>query len=140
MLARTLTSALASLAIALPVWAAPAWAADVPTKAPPGGAYKQVSTLVKLPEHIPGLGKLYVDPKTLPVGPFVAYDKSGKLVSTIYMVPLSDLNARKKIEALSTGSQTVKRVDLHYNAGHPGVAQPHYHIILWHVAPGDAAL
>lgn len=135
MIARTLVSTLSALAIATPVWAA-----DLPTKAPPGGNYKKVSTLVKLPDFVPGLGTLYVDPKALPVGPFVAYDKDGKRVSTIYMVPLTELQAHKKIEDLATGGGDVERVDLHYNAGHPGVPNPHYHIILWHVAPADAAL
>lgn len=135
MFARTFVSALAALAIASPVWAA-----DLPANAPPGGDFKKVSTLVKLPNFIPGLGTLYVDPKTLPVGPFVAYDKNGKKTSTIYMVPLSDLQAHKKIEDLTTAGGDVKRVDFHFNAGHPGVPNPHYHIILWHVAPSDAAL
>jgi hypothetical protein len=29
------------------------------------------------------LGTLYVDPETLPAGPFLAYDHQGKLVSTV---------------------------------------------------------
>ena len=41
-------------------------------KAPPGGKYKKVSTLVELPDFVPGLGVLYVDPDTLPAGPFLA--------------------------------------------------------------------
>lgn len=135
MFARTLISVIFALAIASPVQAG-----SVPTKAPPGGAYKQVSSLVKLPEFIPGLGKLYVDPATLPVGPFLAYDRTGKLVSTIYMVPLADMEAHKKIDDLAVGGTTVKQVDMYYNAGHPGVPKPHYHVILWHVAPADAAL
>jgi hypothetical protein len=64
--------------------ALPAVAQNV-EKAPPGGAYKKVSELVKLPDFLPGIGTLYVDPKTLPEGPFLAYDHAGKLVSTIYM-------------------------------------------------------
>ena len=39
-------------------------------KAPPGGAYKKVSELVKLTDFLPGLGTLYVNPSTLPQGPF----------------------------------------------------------------------
>ena len=35
-------------------------------KAPPPAPYKKVSELVKLPDFIPGMGTLYVDPKTLP--------------------------------------------------------------------------
>ncbi|MEO8453170.1 MAG: hypothetical protein ABI647_25500, partial [Gemmatimonadota bacterium] len=52
-------------------------------KAPPGGAYKGVSTLVQLPDFLPGLGTLYVDPASLPAGPFLAYDRGGNLVSSI---------------------------------------------------------
>ena len=44
------------------------------SSAPPGGAYKIVSSLVALPDFVPGLGTLYVDPATLPAGPFLAYD------------------------------------------------------------------
>ena len=31
-------------------------------KAPPGGDYKKVSELVRLPDFLPGLGTLYVNP------------------------------------------------------------------------------
>jgi hypothetical protein len=34
------------------------------------------------------------------------------------------------------GASTVTAVDMHYNAGHPGVENPHYHVVLWH---GDKA-
>src|SRR5215218_1119746 len=76
--------------------AMPALAADQVEKAPPGGAYKKVSELVKLPDFLPGLGQLYVDPKTLPAGPFLAYDHNGKLVSTVYMLPVEDLSNKDK--------------------------------------------
>ena len=123
----------------LALLAAPAVAADY-TKAPPPAPYKEVSTLVKLPNFLPGLGTLYVDPKTLPEGPFLAYDHQGKLVSTIYMVPLTDLDADKNITNLAAPGGAVDHVDLDYNAGHPGVPVPHYHIVLWHVSKADEAL
>ena len=63
-------------------------------RAPPGRAYQKVSELVKLPDFLPGLGTLYVNPSTLPEGPFLAYDHTGKLVSTIYMIPLKDLDSQ----------------------------------------------
>ena len=40
--------------------------------ASPDGKYQNVSSLVALPEYIPGLGVLYIDPATLPAGPFLA--------------------------------------------------------------------
>ena len=49
---------------------------------PPGGDYKRVSELVRFPDFYPGLGRLYVQPNTLPLGPFRAYDRQGFLVST----------------------------------------------------------
>jgi hypothetical protein len=109
-------------------------------KAPPGGSYKQVSTLVQLPDFLPGLGTLYADPATLPAGPFLAYDRQGNLVSSIYMIPLKDMNAQKAFAGLKTGKgEQVDHVDVVFNAGHPGVAEPHYHFILWYVSPAKAA-
>ena len=109
--------------------------------APPGGDFQKVSDLVELPEFIPGLGTLYVDPATLPAGPFLAYDRGGELVSTIYMVPLAELNDQKKFADLAAPADGgVESVDLYYNAGHPGVDQPHYHIVLWHVPEDQAEL
>jgi hypothetical protein len=109
-------------------------------KAPPGGAYKKVSTLVQLPEFLPGLGTLYADPATLPAGPFLAYDRQGSLVSSIYMIPLKDMNAQKAFAGLKTGKgEQVDHVDVVFNAGHPGVAEPHYHFILWYISPAKAA-
>ncbi|PYM83068.1 MAG: hypothetical protein DME06_11005 [Candidatus Rokuibacteriota bacterium] len=107
--------------------------------APPGGAYKKVSSLVALPDFIPGLGTLYVDPTTLPAGPFLAYDRAGTLVSSIYMIPLKDIEAQKAFNNLNVAKEKVDHVDLYYNAGHPGVAEPHYHVVLWYVSPDKAA-
>jgi hypothetical protein len=119
----------------------PAAAGEQPAAmAPPGGDYQKVSDLVPLPEFIPGLGTLYVQPATLPAGPFLAYDRDGRLVSTIYMVPLADIEAQKPFDGLAVGSETVESVDMYYNAGHPGVEQPHYHVVLWHVPESDAQL
>jgi len=108
-------------------------------KAPPGGNYKKVSELVKLPDFLPGLGTLYVNPSTLPEGPFLAYD-AGKLVSTIYMVPLKDLDSQKAFAEMAAPGGNVDHVSIYYNAGHPGVPDPHYHIVLWHVSKAQEQL
>ena len=120
--------------------AGPAFAAGNVQKAPPGGSYQQVSKLVKLPDFLPGLGTLYVDPATLPAGPFLAYDHKGKLVSTIYMIPLADLDGQKTFKDLAAPGGKVDHVSLYFNAGHPGVEKPHYHIVLWHVSKADEKL
>lgn len=105
-------------------------------EAPPGGDYQKVSDLVPLPEFLPGLGTLYVQPETLPAGPFLGYDQDGTLVNTIYMVPVADIEGQKSFEGLEAAAAPVREVDMYYNAGHPGVEAPHYHVVLWH---GDRA-
>lgn len=106
---------------------------------PPSMPYKKVSTLVALPSFLPGLGTLYVDPKTLPVGPFLAYDHHGRLVSTIYMVPLKDFDDHQSISYVNAPGGRVDHISFVFNAGHPGVEEPHYHIILWHITKAEEA-
>jgi hypothetical protein len=57
------------------------------------------------------------------------------------MIPMEDMQAQKKFQELAVGPDlTVRSVDLYYNAGHPGVEKPHYHVVLWHVPEGQAKL
>ena len=129
-----IAAALVAIAFAMP-----AGAADQVEKAPPTGAYKKVSELVKLPDFLPGLGQLFVDPKTLPAGPFLAYDREGKLVSTVYMLPVEDLtNKDKRFDDLAAPGGKVDHVDVYFNAGHPGVEKPHAHVVMWHVSDESA--
>lgn len=111
-----------------------AMAAEDVDKSPPAAPYQQVSKLVKLPDFLPGMGQLFVDPATLPAGPFLAYDHDGKLISTIYMLPIKDLNPDKRFDDLAAPGGKVDHVDVYYNGGHPGVEEPHVHVVLWHVA------
>ena len=133
MLARTVAAATALCLAALPMQAAE------PSHAPPPAPYRKVSELVRLPDFLPGLGQLYVDPGTLPAGPFLAYDHNGRLVSTVYMIPLKELTEHKKLDDLAAPGGRVDHVDMYYNAGHPGVEEPHYHVVLWHVPKADEA-
>jgi hypothetical protein len=124
----------ASTALAFSFGAAAALAAEPSIlTAPPPAPYKAVSSLVKLPDFIPGLGQLFVSPDTLPAGPFLGYDHDGKLVSTTYMIPLSMMKPDMNIKDLKAPAGMVDHVDMMYNAGHPGVAEPHVHIVLWNV-------
>lgn len=115
-------------------------AQEVPANAPPPAPYAAVSSLVKLPDFLPGLGQLYVDPATLPAGPFLGYDHDGKLSATVYMVPLADLEGGKAFNDLAVGSPSVTGVDIYYNAGHPGVEAPHAHVVLYHDADAKGRL
>lgn len=135
----TMRTVLAGAAIALAAVAFTGTDAAAQQTAPPGDEFQKVSELVELPEFVPGLGVLYVNPETLPAGPFLAYDRSGELVSTIYMVPLDDMNEQKAFTGLDAASADVDHVDFRFNAGHPGIDQPHYHVILWHVSEETAS-
>jgi hypothetical protein len=132
--------ALASAAVALGVATAFAHDESAVTQAPPAEPYQQVSALVPLPDFIPGLGTLFVDPTTLPAGPFLAYDHDGKLSATVYMTPIEELQNGTAYDGLHLGLHTVSSVDIYYNAGHPGVDKPHAHVVLFHDEDAKARL
>jgi hypothetical protein len=52
---------------------------------PPGGQFQKLSQIAHFPDFYPGLGTLYVQPDTMPIGPYYSYDRRGRLVNTIYM-------------------------------------------------------
>ena len=135
MIRPTLTAAATALACSLGAHGAMAAEAAL-LNAPPAAPYKAVSALTKLPDFIPGLGQLFVDPSSLPAGPFLGYDHDGKLVSTTYMIPLSMMKPDMDLDGLKAPAGSVDHVDVMYNAGHPGVAEPHIHVVLWNV-PDD---
>jgi len=115
----------------LAVFTTSAVEAQAPLGPPPRG-FKRVSDLVKLPRFLPGLGVLYVRPETLPAGPFLAYDRRGRRVSTVYMILVEDIGNRKKF-ALAGFAGRNDHVSMYFNGGHPGVDVPHYHVVIWHV-------
>lgn len=138
MIRSIVTTALAGAALAFSLGSTGAIAAESSIMtAPPAAPYKAVSSLVKLPDFIPGLGQLFADPATLPAGPFLGYDHKGKLVSTTYMIPLSMMKADMNLHDLKAPAGAVDHVDIMYNAGHPGVAEPHVHIVLWNIPASE---
>ena len=54
-----------------------------------------------------------------------------------YMVPLKDLDAHKNFETLGgvAAGMKINHTDIQYNPGHPGVEEPHYHIVQWLISP-----
>jgi hypothetical protein len=106
---------------------------------PPGAPYQPLSKLTPLPQFLPGLGSLYVDPATLPVGPFLGYDRKGKLVVSIYMVPLKAMDAQKSFLNLAVGEKKPDHVTVEFNPGHPGVQEFHYHFNVWYISPQEVA-
>ena len=100
--------------------------------------YKRVSDLVNFPKFFPGLGIIYVKPDTLPLGPFLCFDRNDRLVATVYMVSIKDMDDHKPFEAPAFGGK-VDHVSHYFNPGHPGVEMPHYHIVIWHVSKQQEA-
>jgi hypothetical protein len=96
------------------------------------GGYKRVSDLVNFPKFFPGLGILFVKPDTLPLGPFLCFDRKDRLMATVYMVPIKDIDDHKSLEAPRFAGP-VDHVTIYFNAGHAGVDVPHYHVVIWHV-------
>ena len=97
--------------------------------------YKKVSDLVHFPKFFPGLGIIYVKPDTLPLGPFLCFDRQKKLVATVYMVPIKDIDDHKTFDGTAPAfAPKVDHTTIYFNGGHPGVDMPHYHIVLWHVS------
>ena len=100
--------------------------------------YKRVSSLVNFPSFFPGIGALYVKPQTLPLGPFRAFERRDRLVSTIYMVPVEDIEQKKTFDLAGLAGNG-DHVTMYFNAGHAGVEMPHYHVVIWHVSKKDEA-
>jgi hypothetical protein len=100
--------------------------------------YKRVSELVNFPKFFPGLGIVFVKPDTLPLGPFLCFDRKDRLAATVYMVPIKDIDDHKTLEAPAFAGE-VDHVSIYFNQGHPGVDVPHYHFVIWHVTKKDEA-
>jgi hypothetical protein len=130
---------LAATTVATLLLAVPASAASKPADLPAG--FVKVSDALKNPgmAYIPGIGTLYVDAKTLPAGPFFGYNKAGKLVNITYMVPLKDINAHKEWmnAGQSAKGKKVDHTDIYVSDAHPGVPEPHLHIVNWLISPAE---
>lgn len=110
--------------------------------------YVPASEILPLPDFIPGAGALYIDPANAPVGPWFSFSQQGDLIEILFMVPLSELDRATSWDDLATGVfadteiGAIDHVDLSYNGGHPGMAEPHYHVrlVLVDAATQNAAL
>lgn len=136
-------SYLLALAAAIFLSTMPLVAQSGGSAATPPANFKKVSSLVRLPDWLPGLGTLYVDPASLPVGPYLGYNHTGQLVDVVYMVPIKDFNEHKNLDDLGEKvAQMGLKVDhtsVDYNPGHPGMQEPHYHVIEWLISPAQQA-
>jgi hypothetical protein len=100
--------------------------------------YKRLSDLVKFPKLFPGLGIIFVKPDTIPLGPFLCFDRNDRLIATVYMVSMKDIDDHKSFEAPGFAGK-VDHFSYYFNPGHPGMDMPHYHIVIWHVSKEEEA-
>ncbi len=132
---------LLALAAAVLLSALPLLAQNTGENVNPPAGFKKVSTLVHLPDWLPGLGTLYVNPASLPTGPYLGYNHNGQLVNVVYMIPIKDFDQHKSLndlgEKVAEMGLKVDRTSVQYNPGHPGLQVPHYHIIEWLISPAQ---
>ncbi len=107
----------------------------------PPAKFVKIADALKNPglAFIPGLGELWVDPATLPAGPFLGYDKEGKLVNVTYMLPSAQVDKNKAWNNLGTavGGMKIDHTDVHVSGAHPGVMEKHVHVINWLIPHAD---
>jgi BON domain len=84
-------------------------------------------------EHLPGVARI----EQVPGGPAAVYDARGRLVATVYIVPVRELTGRG-LEGLRA-PQAINHVAIYLAGSHPDVPLPHYHVVLWHVSQSEAA-
>jgi hypothetical protein len=56
------------------------------------------------------------------------------------VVTVTRLDAHRNFDELAAPGGNVDHVSIVFNAGHPGVAEPHYHVVLWHVSKAEEKL
>lgn len=104
----------------------------------PPANFRKVSEVSSLPDFMPGLGMLYVDPAMMPTGPYLGYDKDSKLINIVYMISLKQLDDHKNFFNLGAmlGEQTIDHIDISFNKGNAAMNEPHYQIVQW-LIPND---
>lgn len=119
----------------------PAAANQVVLRGKPPAGFVKVSDALKNPgmAFVPGLGTLFVDPKTLPAGPFLGYDKKGELVNVTYMIPSAELAKNQSWPTLGTAVSGLKvdHTEVHVSGAHPGVMEQHLHVINWLISDAE---
>jgi BON domain-containing protein len=79
-----------------------------------------------------GLVRIDGDPVARPHGPFAAYDRSGRLVATIYAISMREL-AELGADSLDARGR-IDHVTIYPVAANADVPDPHYHVVLWHLS------
>ncbi len=102
-------------------------------------ALPTVRTRNPLLDRLPGIVRVDPPPPDDPRGPSLAYDAAGRLVASVYTVPVRLLGQRP-FEPAGTIRQPIDHVSI-YPVG-PAADRPDLEcqVVLWHVSAADAAL
>lgn len=94
-----------------------------------------VASRSTLLDSLPGIAR--VDPG-LPGQPGYAYDRSGRMVATVYTVSMRELGQSGLEDAHAVG-RPIDHVSIYPVAPHADVPDAQYHVVLWHVSQSEAA-
>ena len=72
-----------------------------------------------------------------PQGPWLAFDRAGRVVATIFTVSMRDL-AQTGLDDLRSAGRAIDHVAIYPIVTHPDVPEPEYHVVLWHVTRAEA--
>jgi hyperosmotically inducible periplasmic protein len=86
-------------------------------------------------ERLPGIARLDA---ALPGAPGAAYDRSGRLVATVYTVSMREL-AQDGFQNMRTTGRPIDHVSIFPIATAADRPEPEYHLVLWHVSATEAA-
>lgn len=84
---------------------------------------KRLGDLVNFPKFFPGLGVIFVKPDTILLGPFLCFDRNDRLIATVYMVSIKDIDDHKSLEAPAFAGN-VDHVSHYFKSAHPGFEMP----------------
>ena len=93
----------------------------------------------RLLEHLPGAARIDPPAPGDPRGPSLVYDAAGRLVATVYTVPLQKLGQRG-FNDWRASSHPIDHVSIYPVGAHADLPEAQCHIVLWHVSQRDAAL
>jgi hypothetical protein len=110
-------------------------AASPPTDADDRGPMISPRSLLT---RLPGLARVEAAGGHYPSAAFAAYDRTGRVVATVYTVAMREL-ASLGLEDLRADGRPIDHVSIYVVPAHPDVPDPHFHVVLWHVSRQEAA-
>jgi hypothetical protein len=100
------------------------------------GSGGRLETLSGVTEQLRGILRYQADGGL--AGPYTGYDSNGRLVVTLYLVPMRGL-AQKGADDFASGGRRIDHVSIYPIDVQPDVPEARYAIVLWHVSAAEAA-